>query len=163
MSLVAFCQTVSVPPDCCVLKISLFSSPLMPLIESPSLAQFSFDSDQAQQAFSHFLTLMIFCQSRAGMALAQSLSVRLRLAGRAQQPGALGSKGKADGKTKIVICWRRDTVKSHIPLMACRTEREEPGPRYHPCSFGRTLENYGKAFSFDRIETALANGTNHSS
>lgn len=39
------------------------NSPI-PLIESPLLPQFPFDSDQAQKPLSHFLTLLILRQSR---------------------------------------------------------------------------------------------------
>lgn len=39
--------------------------------------------------------------------------------------------------------------------MACRTEREEPGPRYHPCSFGRTSENRGKLSLLTELRQGL--------
>lgn len=84
------------------------------MIESPSLAPFPFDSDQPQQPLTHFLTLIIFRQSRERrLALAQSLRPPFEASGgRLGKPAALGSKGKADGKTEIVTSWSRDAAKS---------------------------------------------------
>lgn len=77
-------------------------SSLIPLIESPSLPQFPFDSDQAQQPLSHFLTLLILRQSLEGrLALAQSPFLGRR--GGLANPPPLASKGKANRETEIVL------------------------------------------------------------
>lgn len=72
------------------------------LIESPSLPQLPFDSDQAQQPISRFLTLLIL-RSRKRWHLLNLYTLRLKPAGWTQQTGASRLQRKKPIETEIVI------------------------------------------------------------
>lgn len=136
-------------------------SGLVPLIESPSLPRFPFDFDQAQKPFSHSLTLLVLCQqlqTQTGICLIFTAAVWGQR-GRAEQPVSPSLQRKSQSTDR-----NSHFLESSLSLlMARRTKREGPGPRYHPCSFGRTSEDRGKLFSFDWTERVLTDDTNVSS
>lgn len=137
MSLSASLTAVGLRPLCS-------ESALIPLIESPSLPQFPFDSVQARQPLSHFLTLLnpSLGSREADWHFARSLyALHFRASGEdsaTRRPLQRKSLGK-DINSHLA---QSRSSKEPLPLMARRTERDEPDPRYHPCSFGRTSEGW---------------------
>lgn len=91
------------------------------------------------------------------MALAQSLHPLFEASGGkggTLQQDSPGSKGKANRDRNSRFLESRFSEEP-FPLMACRTKRGEPGPRYHPCSFGRTSEQRGRLSLLTELRQGL--------
>lgn len=113
------------------------------------------DSDQAQTTPLTFSHLANPSPESRKMALAQSLRPPFEgTGGGPGRPASPGSKAKAHtDKNRHVLESR--SREEPFPLMTCRTKREEPGPRYHPCSFGHTSEDGGKLSLLTELRQGL--------